>query len=174
MAALADIQATEVSFPNSIAEYQRSKVQSPAVAKDSGPSEMLRYLDDKLEDILPDTEYQKLTSHDAEIAQTTSRGDFHRCFRCAEWALELSGKPEHSHVRHLLRDIEAVVHELHDTGWAVEFGIMTPGRTVTDVELSWVDDALQAAKAVADQSGWDSVPWEQLLEELIAIEPSGS
>jgi hypothetical protein len=134
---------------------------------------MLRYLDDELEKILPEAEFEKLTTHDAAIAGTTSRGDFHRCFRCAEWAVGLAGKPEHSHLDHLARQVRSVVHEIHDTGWAMEFGILRPGRTVTDVELAWVDDALQVAKAVAESSGWSAVPWEGLLEELIAIESSG-
>lgn len=133
---------------------------------------MLKYLDDKLEELLPEEEYQRLTKYDAAIANTTSRGDFHRCFRCAEWAVELSGKTERSHIRHLAREIGAVVHKIRDAGWAIEFGVMTPGRTVTDVELSWVDDALKVAKAAADVSGWAVVPWEQLLQELIAIEPN--
>jgi hypothetical protein len=138
------------------------------------PSEMLRYLDDALEKVLPDDQYQKLTAHDAELAETTSRGDFHRCFRCAEWAVELAGEPQHSHLHHLVTELKTVVHEIRDTDWAVEFGIFTPGRTITDVELTWVDDAVKVAQAVAEKSGWDAVPWERLLEELIAIEPSKS
>jgi hypothetical protein len=146
----------------------------PFVAKTSpskAPSEMLRYFDDSLEKVLPEDEYQKLTSHDSEIASTTSRGDFHRCFRCAEWAVELAANPEHSHLHHLVRELRAVVHEIHDTDWALEFGILRPGRTVTDVELTWVDDVVKVAQVAAEKSGWASVPWERLLEELIAIEP---
>ena len=70
--------------------------------------------------------------------------------------------------------LKVVVHEIHDTDWAVEFGIFTPGRTITDVELTWVDDALTVAQTLAQKSGWGAVPWEGLLEELIAIEPSKS
>lgn len=136
------------------------------------PSRILVFLDDKLEEVLPEDEYAKLTKHDAEIASTTSHGDFHRCFRCAEWAVELTGRPEHSHLRHLVLDLEAALHEVRETGWAVEFGIMTPGRTVTDVEVTWVDEAVKVAQSAAQQSGWAAVPWEQLLVDLIALEPS--
>jgi hypothetical protein len=132
---------------------------------------MLRYLDDALENALPDDEYAKLTAHDAEIAKTTSHGDFHRCLRCAEWAVEVTARPEHSHLAHLVHELRATVHEFHETGWAVDFGIFTPGRTITDVELTWVDDAVKVAKAAAEKSGWENVPWESLLQELIAIEP---
>jgi hypothetical protein len=130
---------------------------------------MLRYFDDALEKVLPDDEYQKLTAHDAEIAKTTSRGDLHRCFRCAEWAVELTDRSEHSHLRHLVGELKTVVHEMRDTDWAVEFGLWTPGRTLTDVELTWVDDAVKVAQTAAEKSGWAAVAWEGLLEELIAI-----
>ena len=153
---------------------------------------MLRYLDDAFEKVLPDEEYQKLTAHDADMARTTSRGDFHRCFRCAEWAVELaaqseqsgqpqplgqpqpSGQNEKSHLHHLASGLKEVLHEIKDTGWALEFGIFKPGRTVTDVELTWVDDAIKVAQAAAEQSGWGAVPWENFLAELIAIEPAKS
>jgi hypothetical protein len=135
---------------------------------------MLRYLDDSLEKVLPESEYQKLTAHDGEMATTTSRGDFHRCFRCAEWAVSLAEEPKHAHLEKLVAGLKMVVHEWRDTDWALEFGIAGPGRTVTDVELTWVDDSVKAAQAAAEKSGWDSVPWEHLLEELMAIEPSSA
>jgi hypothetical protein len=42
------------------------------------------------------------------------------------------------------------------------------------VELTWVDDAITVAQTVAQKSGWAAVPWERLLEELIATEPPKS
>ncbi len=140
----------------------------------STPSEILRYIDDSLEKILPEDEYRKLTALDTEMAATTSRGDFHRCFRCAEWAVALAGASEHSHLARLVTELKTALHEFHDMDWAIDFGIFRPGRTVTDVELSWVDDALKVAQAVAQESGWDAVPWEELLRQLIAIEPNRS
>src|ERR1700733_12164949 len=98
---------------------------------------MLRYIDDALEKVLPDEEYQKLTSHDAAMAKTTSHGDFHRCFRCAEWAVDLAAQSESSeqsepsHLHHFVSGLKEVVREFRDTDWAVEFGIFTKGRTVT-------------------------------------------
>lgn len=135
---------------------------------------MLRYLDDSLEKVLPDDEYQKLTAHDVEMATTTSRGDFHRCFRCAEWAVSLAAEPQHAHAQHLVTELKNVVHEIRNTHWALDFGILTPGRIVTDVELTWVDDAVKVAQVVAQKSGWASVPWEPLLVELMAIEPTNA
>ncbi|MGH9043571.1 MAG: hypothetical protein ACRDVP_01810 [Acidimicrobiales bacterium] len=70
--------------------------------------------------------------------------------------------------------MERVLHEVHDTDWAVEFGMFVSYSPVLDVELAWVDDAVKAAKAVAGQSSWDQVPWEPLLVELIEMEPPAS
>jgi len=141
-------------------------------AASTSPSEMLTYLDDALEKVLPEAEFEKLERHDAEIAVTTSHGDFHRCLRCAEWAVELGSRAEHSHLRHLVRELEGALREFHDADWAFEFGIFTPGRAITDVELAWVDDAVTVASAAAETSGWAAVPWEELLVELIGLEPN--
>jgi hypothetical protein len=145
------------------------------------PSPMLVYLDHALEEALPENEQAKLNAHDGEIAKTTSHHDFHRCFRCAEWAVDLLSPPEHSHLRHLVHRLEQVRHELRDTDWALGFAVVGKVRRVApeaspvlDDELTWVDDAVTAAKAVADKSGWDAVSWETLLTELIAMEPSAT
>jgi hypothetical protein len=41
-----------------------------------------------------------------------------------------------------------------------------PGQ---DAEIQWVDDAVTVAKAEAERSGWESVPWEELLNEMLAV-----
>jgi hypothetical protein len=145
------------------------------------PSPMLVYLDDALENALPDNELARLNAYDAEVAKTTSHGDFHRCFRCAQWAVDLLSPPEHSHLRHLIHRLERVLHEVHDSDFALEFAVLgkvertaPQASPVLDEELTWVDDAMAAAKAVAEKSGWEAVPWEALLVELIAMEPSSS
>ena len=138
------------------------------------PSPMLVHLDDALEKVLPETELPRLEAHDPEVAVTTSHHDFHRCFRCAEWAVDLLSPPERSPLRHLVHRLEQVVHEEAHAEWAWKVGTDVPHSThapVLDVELTWVDDAVAAAKAVADTSGWDAVPWEHLLVDLIAMEP---
>jgi hypothetical protein len=38
-----------------------------------------------------------------------------------------------------------------------------------DVELLWVEEATDVAKAIAEKSGWDAVPWEELLQKVIEI-----
>ena len=138
---------------------------------DKVPSPALVHLDDALEQALPESELPKLNAHDGEVASTSSHHDLHRCFRCAEWAVALVSRPEHSHLGHMTHKLKAVLHEAHDTDWAVEFGMFVSHRPVLDVELTWVDDAVAVAQSAAQKSGWDSVPWEDLFVELIAMEP---
>jgi hypothetical protein len=38
-----------------------------------------------------------------------------------------------------------------------------------DVELLWVEEATDVAKSAAEKSGWENVPWEELLEEVLRI-----
>ena len=135
---------------------------------------MLEYLDDALQAVLPDDEYAKLTKFDEAIARTTDRGDFHRCLHCARWAVSLADRPGNSRADGFADGLRKVVDELRDTSYAVEFGLFTPGRTVTDVELAWVDRAVKTAEAVAGTAGWDAVPWERLVEELVAMEPEST
>lgn len=132
---------------------------------------MLVHLDDALERVLPAEELAKLNAHDAEVARTSGHHDLHRCFRCAEWAVDLLSHPEHSHLGHLAQRLREVLHEAHRGEWAVDFGMFVSSAPVTDLELAWVDDAVAAARAVADESGWSVVGWEALLVELIAMEP---
>jgi hypothetical protein len=138
---------------------------------DKTPSPTLVHLDDALEQALPESELSKLNAHDEEVASTSSHLDLHRCFRCAEWAVDLVSRPEHSHLGHMIHKLKAVLHEVHEADWAVEFGMFVSRAPVLDVELTWVDDAVAVAQSAAQKSGWDSVPWEDLLVELIAMEP---
>lgn len=137
------------------------------------PSPVLVHLDDSLDAVLPDGERMKLEAHDAEVARTTSHHDFRRCYRCAEWAVDLASKAEHSHLERLVKRLRAVLHEGHDTLWATKMGARVTHSPILDVEIEWVDDAVAVAEQAAAKSGWSSVPWEQLLQELIAMEPSG-
>ncbi|HEY5251333.1 MAG TPA: hypothetical protein VIJ09_06720 [Acidimicrobiales bacterium] len=42
------------------------------------------------------------------------------------------------------------------------------------MELTWDDDAFKVAQEAAEKCGWGAVARENLLEELIAIEPTKS
>lgn len=141
---------------------------------DKTPSPMLVHFDDALEQALPDSEIAKLNAHDAEVAKTTSHHDLHRCFRCAQWAVDLVHRPEHSHLGHMVEGLRGVLHDADNAMWAVESGLFVSRTPELGVEITWVDDAVRVASEAAAQSSWDSVPWESLLVELIAMEPSSS
>ena len=38
-----------------------------------------------------------------------------------------------------------------------------------DIELLWVEEATDVAKRAAEESGWDNVPWRNLLEAVLRI-----
>jgi hypothetical protein len=38
-----------------------------------------------------------------------------------------------------------------------------------DIELLWVGEAVSVAKSAAEKSGWSSVPWQDLVEEVLKI-----
>ncbi len=38
-----------------------------------------------------------------------------------------------------------------------------------DIELLWVEEATDVAKSAAEKSGWGSVPWEELVQEVLKI-----
>jgi hypothetical protein len=63
-------------------------------------------------------------------------------------------------------------------GSEVETGMGQPSQEVKgdqkigpgeDVELLWVEEATDVAKKAAEKSGWDNVPWQELLEKVLKI-----
>jgi hypothetical protein len=49
-------------------------------------------------------------------------------------------------------------------------GALRPDRKISAVEFGWVDEAVNAARAVGASSDWTMVPWEELVEDLIALD----
>ena len=132
---------------------------------------MLMHLDDALRNVLPDDEYAKLTAYDTQVAATTSSGDFHRCARCAQWAVELAERPGRRAVVHLAESVRAAARQVHDTAHALRFAMIVPGAgAVTDVELSWVDEAVSAARAVAERDGWEAAGPRIVIPAMTAFE----
>ncbi len=115
------------------------------------------------------------------MAATTSHGDFHRSLHCAEWAIRLSAQPAHAAAGRMVREIEEAVAEARAGIGNFEYGVMLghafynehfpEAEPILDAELGWVDESVRLATAVADVVGWENVPWEQLVDELIAMEP---
>jgi hypothetical protein len=132
------------------------------MVEDSGrPSKVLTYLVAQLKTLMPASETATLAPYESRIALTTTLGDFHRCVHCAEWANGLKATPGDAHLRHVLRDV---------VSWKNCIGAVRPGKKVSEVELGWVDDAVKTAWTVASSAGWGAVPWETLLNDLIALD----
>lgn len=133
------------------------------------PSPIVSYLVRSLAKVLPEEERARLESFDAAVARTTADGDLRRAWRCAEWALQLAGHPEESAIEQRVHEIREAYRLLKDSMYGFAFGAairdgIGPGK---DVELQWVDRAVAVAKETGTSLGWDEVPWQALLEELV-------
>jgi len=138
------------------------------------PSPIISYFVREIEPSLPQTEKERLARYSEEIAKTTHHGDFRRAWHCAEWALHMAEGPSSSHLDHLVKDLKELRKLEKDSVFGAEFGLHKDGGKFApgeDAEIQWVDDAVAVAKAEAERSGWDAVPWEKLLGELLAIAP---
>jgi hypothetical protein len=139
----------------------------------TSPSPIISYYSREIGRVLPDEEQRKLAAYSEQVAKTTHHGDFRRAWHCANWAVQLAESPSDSHLGHLVKDLKESYKLWQDTVFGADFGIMVkdgvgPGQ---DVEVQWVDDAVAVAKAEAERSGWASVPWEDLLKEMLAVAP---
>ena len=135
------------------------------------PSPILTYLLGRLEEVLPAADRPRLAPYQQAARSITPHGDLHRAWRCAAWAVELAQTPAHSHLSRAVQTLEEGYRLGKDTWYGAEFGLSVvagvhPGL---DIETQWVDGALAAAQAAAGRSGWDSVPWEQLVKDLLAV-----
>jgi hypothetical protein len=135
------------------------------------PSPVIAYLVEQLDLVLPDPDKARLAAHADEVARSTHNGDLHRAWRCAGWAVDVAEHSGHSHLSDLARELKEVHKLWRDSWFGAEFGVMLrdgvgPGH---DIEIQWVDDAVRIAKSVAQETGWGSVPWEELLTGLLAV-----
>ena len=137
------------------------------------PSPIIDYFVRELSGSMPDDERSKLDAYTDVIATTTHEGDARRAWHCADWALTLDRDTPASHEHRICEKL----HEEHrlwkDTILGAEFGVLNPAvGPDTDIEIQWVDDAVAMARTVADASGWAAVPWEDLLQDMLGMEPS--
>ena len=133
---------------------------------------MLRIFVRNAERAFPTSERVALRRRAAAIAGTTSEVDARRARRCAEWAMDHAAHTEPSHPGW------ARVHELHRQWSALWFGFRMgtsgPRGPVPpvgeDVHILWVEEAVDVARRIGEEEGWEHAPWEALLDELIAME----
>ena len=135
---------------------------------------------------MPADERSKLEAID--ISKTTAEGDFHRAFRCAEWAVEIAPAEDQRTHHHIFDRMKEALQVLRDTEYGVSFGVMMGDERRAserlkrdpryrdksigvneDIKVSWVDGAITIATDSAEVSGWSSVPWEELIRRLVAV-----
>ena len=125
---------------------------------------------------MPPEEVTRLDAYGPQI--TTSKRskevELRRALACAEWALRVVGRPGHGHLAHLVTEAREVVQESFETLRAAGVAAASaryvyPASARLMVRAAWVDEAVRVARAVAEQSGWQAVPWEELLQQLLEI-----
>ncbi len=137
------------------------------------PSPLITVFVRAVSEQFPPEQQQRLAVHRAAIDRTTDREDGRRALRCAHWAIEIAGDHELPHPE--WRRIKEA-HELWKETWlGAEFALMFEGggrpAPLEDVGTEWVEGAIETARVVGENLGWDHVPWEELLVELVAMEP---
>lgn len=150
----------------------------------TGSSPIVRGLMNNLREILPKDQRQKLEGYTERAEASTPKGDFHRARHCLHWAVKVAESSEHSHLSGIAIRLKETHKAWQDVWLGIEFGSdveigkgnpsqeikgdqkIGPGE---DVELLWVEEATDVAKSAAEKSGWENVPWEELLEEVLKI-----
>lgn len=140
-------------------------------------SPILAYLEESLAEALPAEEQSKLAEFHDDIATATSAGDAKRARHCAHWALQNAGDPNDFGIHKGADELRAAYKLLKDSLFGVEFGLETDlGSTGWDstgvgydVQIQWVNNSVDVAKALAEETGWQEVPWQSLIRELLAI-----
>jgi hypothetical protein len=152
------------------------------MAAPTSPSPIIDLFVSKVHESFPESEKQKIASHEDAIAKTTSDGDHHRARLCAKWAIKMAAGRDSKHP-HWERLKER--HQIWKDEWfAVEFGIgdadpiggsfrvVGKPEPAEDVRIEWVDNAVAVAKKLGEEYGWENSPWEALLTEMIDYQES--
>lgn len=150
----------------------------------TGSSPIIKALMVDLQSAMPPDERQKLEQYWAQVDASKSQGDFHRARRCLHWAITVAEAPEHSHLAREAIRVKETYKAWQDLVLGAEFGTHVEtrrgdeGHLITgeskvgpreDVEFLWVSEAVSVAKMAAEKSGWDQVPWEQLVQDVLQI-----
>jgi hypothetical protein len=143
------------------------------MSDDTSPSPILTYFVREIERGLTDAGKETLANYAGAVALTTHHGDLRRAWHCAAWAVRISERSSSTHVGHLVDATKETYKLYQDTLFGADVGILGKKTGVgpgEDIEIQLVDDAIAVAKAEGERAGWHSVPWEELLTELLAVE----
>jgi hypothetical protein len=150
----------------------------------TGSSPIVAGLMNGLREVLPRDEQPTLAAYAGRAESTRARGDLHRAWHCLQWAIEVTEQPKHSHLSGVgvrLRETYKAWQDVvlgTEFGSDVKLGTGNPSQEIKgdqkigpgeDIELLWVGEAVAVAKSAAEKSGWDVVPWEKLLQDVLEI-----
>ena len=129
-----------------------------------------------LHEVLPSAETPKLVAfhEQALTAGADPKAEWHRAYACARWADQIVALPAH---HHLGADAARALEIVREVGVTIgaeirDIEYLPFGRSVSpqfQTELAWVYEAVHVAEKAAEKSGWDAVPWEQLLHNMLDI-----
>jgi hypothetical protein len=150
----------------------------------TGSSPIVEGLMNGLREALPKDEQPKLAAYAQRASDTKPRGDFHRARHCLHWAIQVAEEPKHAHLSKVAVHLKEMYKGWQDVVLGTEFGsdvklgTGNPSQEIKgdqkigpgeDIELLWVGEAVSVATRAAETSGWDHVPWENLLQEVLEI-----
>lgn len=143
------------------------------------PSFVVTHVIGALRDAMPEEEAAKLAPYEerASVAGSGDAAEWHRAYRCAQWAAEIVARPAHTHLAGELRKALEVVKQVEEVvgGQVSNFFEIPYGQALSprlETEITWVYEAVHVASRVADKVGWDEVGWPALLEDLLAVPAS--
>jgi hypothetical protein len=125
---------------------------------------------DEIRDVFPPEQAAKVHPHQGAISKCTEHHDHRRSHRCAVWAIDLveAQKAPHPEWEKIKEE-----HKFWEDAWAgVEWPLLM-GMQISPkdgIRTEWAQETVDVANRVAAVAGWDAVPWEQLLVELIEME----
>jgi hypothetical protein len=151
----------------------------------TGSSPIVKGLMNNLRAILPEDQRPTLEQYTSDAEASKPRGDFKRARYCLHWAIKTAESPNHSHFSGVAVRLKETHKAWQDIWLGAEFGSETeigkgqasqevkgeqkigPGE---EIELLWVEEATDVAKAAAEKSGWANVPWQQLVTNVLKID----
>ena len=162
---LEDAESSDVAFEVGAGDDRSSVIVSSAIKA--------------LHKVLPSSETSKLVAYHEQALTVGAdpKAEWHRAYACARWAEEIVAIPAHHHLAADAARALEVVREIGVTLGAEirDIEYLPFGKSVSprfQTELAWVYEAVHVAEKAAEKNGWDAIPWEQLLQNMLDIPAS--
>lgn len=143
---------------------------------DGRASVIIQHLLDGLANVLPAEQQGALAGFIAEARdrKATDAAEWHRAFACADWAARVVSLPERNHLAgrarralEVVKEATQAVRSQYENLLQVPVGQQTSPSY--EVEITWVYEAIHVAEDVAAEVGWDAVPWQELVRDVLAV-----